>query len=285
MSRFYGTKRKASRNVFSVSVAAKSSSLSWRKLSIWISGCIVSCVIVAFVAQWTIDRVLERAFYQNEDFTIRKIEVDVNGTLSQGEVVRWSGVRMGQNLFQVDLERVKQELLLVPYIGEVTVERRLPGTIKIKVEERQPVALLQPRSKKGYRLAQAVYYLDASGVVMKPKPGERLRQLPTLTGLDSEKVAEGLQLDDAGVTAALKLLKLSEISPARVNLDLNEIDVGHIGLLNVKTRDGGLICFGHAFLDQQLKRLEVIYEYAQGEHAVVKTVDLTPERNVPVTFF
>jgi len=199
--------------------------------------------------------------------------------------LKWSGGRKGQNLFQVDLQQVKNNLMQVPYIGDVTVECRMPDTLKIHVEERQPVAVLVPKSMKGYRLAQSVYYLDASSVVMKPKVGERLKPLPILSGIDSEKVAEGLRLKDAGVDAALNLLRLAELSTTRQNLDLTEIDVGTPGLLRVKTKDSGWIRFRNDYLSQQLKRLEVIYEYAQRENKVVNTVDLTPERNVPVTFF
>jgi len=286
MSRlFSGGKKRSSKNVFEVEMKNSRPAMSWNKFSMWIGVAVVGCVLTAVVTQWALDQVTQRMLYNNPDFAIRHLDIDVNGTLPQAEVMRWSGVRLGQNLFQVDLQQVKDNLMRVPYIGDVTVECRMPDTLSIHVEERQPVAVLVPKSRKGYRLAQSVYYLDASSVVMKPKVGERLKPLPVLTGIDSEKVAEGLRLDDAGVNAALNLLRLAELSPARQNLDLTEIDVGSPGLLHVRTRDHGWIRFRDDSLNQQLQRLEVIYEFAQRENKVVSTVDLTPERNVPVTFF
>lgn len=286
MSRLFpGGKKRTSKNVFEVAMKNPGPSMGWNKFSMWMAAAIIGCAVTAFVTEWAMDQIAQRMLYQNQDFTIKQIDIDVNGSLPQAEVLRWSGVRKGQNLFQVNLQEVKEKLMEVPYIGDVTVESRMPDTLKIHVEERQPVAVLVPKSMKGYRLAQSVYYLDASSVVMKPKVGERLKPLPVLSGIDSEKVAEGLRLKDSGVDAALNLLRLAELSTTRQNLDLTEIDVGTPGLLRVKTKDSGWIRFRNDYLSQQLKRLEVIYEYAQRENKVVNTVDLTPERNVPVTFF
>ena len=53
----------------------------------------------------------------------------------------------------------------------------------------------------------------------------------------------------------------------------------------MQTRDRGFIRFRLDCLDQQINRLRVIFDYAKANGKFVRTVDLSPMRNVPVTFF
>jgi hypothetical protein len=56
------------------------------------------------------------------------------------------------------------------------------------------------------------------------------------------------------------------------------------GRFVVSTPKGGKIRFRTSYLSEQFERLNVIFEYAENKGRTVQTVDLTPERNVPVTF-
>jgi cell division septal protein FtsQ len=254
----------------------------------WIMGGVImifSCTLVGYLSHLAIIGLMNQAFYRNHDFVIRHINIDVNGSISNAEVLKWSGLVLGQNLMAVDLSQVRDRLMQVSYISRASVERKLPDTICIEVDERQPIALLQPRPTRGYKLAQDVYYIDAQGVVMRPKPGEKLKSLPMITGVDSDAVSEGLPVERPEVLTAVTFIRLVEISPARHDLDLTSIDVQSRGLLVVHTEDQGSVRFRLDYLEQQLQRLQVIFDYARRVGKVIRTVDLTPERNVPVTFF
>lgn len=278
-------RRTPSRNVFCVSV--KENKFSWRLgQNGWIILCsFFSCLCVGYMVHLGIQRVLQEGFYQNRDFSLRHIDIKVTGSLSKAEVLRWSGVRPGQNLLSVDMEQVRNDLSNIPYISHVAVERRLPDSLSIAVEERQPLAVLQPRSSHGHRLLQDVYYIDAQGFVIKPKPGEKLKNLPVIIGVDADLVTEGIRLDVPEVASSLNFIHLIDLSPVQRDLDLNQIDVSARGYLIVRTRTNGQIRFRTDFLDQQLQRLEVIFDFARKEQHVVRTADLAPEQNVPVVYF
>src|SRR4029434_5257057 len=83
---------------------------------------------------------LRRSIYENKAFAIRKIEVETDGVLSPEQICAWAGVRAEANLMALDLARVKRDLELVPAIESAAVELILPGTLRIRVIEREPIA-------------------------------------------------------------------------------------------------------------------------------------------------
>lgn len=229
--------------------------------------------------------VLDHAFYRNQDFSLKTIDVQVNGGLSRGEILEWAQVAPGMNLMRINLADVRTRLARMPHIASVSVQRQLPATLRITVDERQPVARIAPFSSSGNQLAQAVYYIDDKGVIMKPKPGERIKPLPIIRGVPHEFIREGERTDRAELLSALNLLRAADYSALKSELDLTEIEVQGRGYLVIRTRDQGRIVFRTDYLQEQIQRLRVILDYARDNQRFVRTVDLTPERNVPVTFF
>jgi len=242
-------------------------------------------VLLMLAVHFAAQGVLNHAFYRNQDFALQTIDVDIKGGLSRGEILEWAQVAPGMNLMRIQLGDVRSRLSRMPQIASATVERQLPSTLRITVQERQPVARITPFSSSGNQLAQAVYYIDDKGVIMKPKPGERLKPLPVIRGVAHEYIREGERTDRAELLSALNLLRAADYSSLKGELDLTEIEVQGRGYLILRTRDQGRIVFRTDFLQDQIQRLRVILDYAREHQLYVRTVDLTPERNVPVTFF
>lgn len=63
----------------------------------------------------------------------------------------------GANLFRIDIARLQRELQTLPWIASVAVEKELPSTLRIRVRERTPVALVERRG--------SLSYADAAGHV------------------------------------------------------------------------------------------------------------------------
>ncbi|NCW28295.1 MAG: FtsQ-type POTRA domain-containing protein [Verrucomicrobia bacterium] len=243
-----------------------------------------SLATAALVTSVGMDVILGKLLYSNPDFTLRRFQVEQQGKMGKGELVAASGVRIGQNLLRIDLEDVKQSIQRLPNIASVRVERRLPDTLFLAVEERRPVALICPTPSAGTQLAQSTYYIDARGFVLKPKPGEKLMSLPIIRGISADEVVEGERTNNADLKSALLFLKVAPLAPVRDGLDCSVILVEGPGRFLISTPRGGKIRFRSGYLEEQLDRLGVIFDYAESKGRIVHTVDLTPERNVPVTF-
>lgn len=285
MKRSRPAARRPAQHVFLTSVTQKKTSMVWRGRMIWTGCCAAALIALGLLVHVGTRSFLEHAFYRNPDFAIRTIEVEITGNVARSEILEWSGVQPGMNLMQLNLADVRSRLRRMPSIAEVVVERELPSTLRITVEERQPVARLVPYSTAGNQLALATYYVDERGYVIKPKAGERIKPLPVIRGIPHEHIREGERTERAELISALNLLRAADYSALKGELDLTEIEIQGRGCLRIRTRDQGLIIFRADYMQEQIQRLRVILDYARDQQKFVRTVDLTPERNVPVTFF
>ena len=91
-------------------------------------------------------------------FTVR--EVRFTGLLhaTEGELLRRSGLTLGENLFRADLPRAARALEGHPWVASARIERRLPGALVVEVHEHRPAALVQLGS---------LYLLDEEGKLFK----------------------------------------------------------------------------------------------------------------------
>jgi cell division septal protein FtsQ len=231
---------------------------------------------------------LNRLVYENSTFAIRHIEVQTDGVIAPEQLRRWARVRPGENLFALELARVKRDLQLVPMVATVAVERVLPNMLRIRVTEREPVVQVTvPRSDAGGNLQATIYHLDAEGVVMVPlDPRQRVQ--PLLSPDDSLPVLLGLsqldsqQLNAPTVRAALQLAAEFPLSPMAGLVDLKRIDVSQRDVLVVTTGQGAEVTFALENLDFQLRRWRVVHDEGLRLARNIASLDLAVSNNVPV---
>jgi cell division septal protein FtsQ len=237
--------------------------------------------------EWTLDKLI----YENSEFAVRRVDVHTDGVIAPDQLRRWSGVKPGDNLMALDLVSVKRNLELVSTIGFVSVERVLPGTLRIRVKERQPVAQVDvPRAGAASGIQVTVFELDADGCVMQPLdprlcviPLAQIRdQLPVITGLNVYQLQPGQRMESPQVLAALQLIDGFNRSVMTGLVNLRRIDVSSPGVVVVTTEQGGEITFGLDNLDQQLRRWREIYDLGQRMNKAIATLNLAVSNNVPV---
>ena len=237
--------------------------------------------------EWALDRFV----YENSEFAIHRVDVQTDGMIAPDQLRRWSGVKPGDNLMALDLGSVKRNLDLVSTIGSVSVERVLPGTLRIRVMERQPVAQVDvPRTGQAAGIVVTVYQLDADGYVMQPLdprlcviPLAQVRdQLPVIAGLNVYQLQPGQRVESPQALAALQLIGAFDRSVMAGLVNLRRIDVSSPGVVVATTGQGGQITFGLDNLDQQLQRWREIYDLGQRMNKAIASVNLAVSNNVPV---
>ncbi len=249
-------------------------------------GTVFGLYLVWRTGEWALDRFL----YKNPAFAVEQIEIQTDGNISVEQLRRWAGVKVGDNLFALNLARVKRDLELVPLIQNAAVERLLPRTLKVRVTEREPMAqvyLPQPHPGGGYDIA--VFHLDQEGFVMLPlEPRQRatplvepLEQLPTIAGLNLNELHLGKRVNSAQVCAALQLIGAFERSPMAGLDDLRRIDVSAPEILQVTTGQGSEIVFSVRDLDRQLSRWREICDFGRKMHKTVASLDLAVPNHIP----
>ena len=223
----------------------------------------------------------DRYLYRNPHYTLRNIEVEVTGRITRDQVLSWTRVREGGNLYDVDVAAVQSMLREQPGIASAEVSREIPDTLRIKVSARTPVARLTQAGTPG-----VAFLVDADGYVMKPVFEDQAERLPEVTGLRPGELAAGRSVGRPEVLSAIRLLRLNDETGVRVDAVFQAVDVSRPGMLVVTTDTGVRLRFStdstrHA---AQLKRYEQILDWCGRNQRKLGTVDLTVARNVPVTF-
>jgi cell division septal protein FtsQ len=238
---------------------------------------------------WTLNRLV----YENRAFAIQQILVHTDGVISPDQLRRWAGVKTGENIFALDLQRVKRDLEMVPLISFVSVERILPRTLRLRVSEREPVAQVSVLRNSGQdAVVVSTFHLDPDGFVMLPlDPRQRVRPLgqaaeplPVLTGVGLHELQPGRRLDSPQVQAAMRLITEFAHSPMAGMVDLKSIYTGSPEVLVVTTGQGSEITFGLNDLDRQMRRWREIHDLGQRLNKSLATLDLAVSNNIPASW-
>lgn len=116
--------------------------------------------------------------------TIAELLVNGRERTTQPEIQAALGIRRGDAILGVDLERTKARLEALPWVASAAVERRLPDTIHVQIVERTAVG----RWKKGGRIA----LIDRNGAVFAAADTKDFRHLPLFTGAGAPHSAAAL---------------------------------------------------------------------------------------------
>lgn len=108
-------------------------------------------------------------------FAINKVETRGAVHTSSAAIERVVARYRGSNLFKLDIEQLRRELLTLPWVERVAIEKRIPDGLAIHLTERSPVALLNSGSR--------LRYVDSHGVSFAPLTvHEGNAELPVITG-------------------------------------------------------------------------------------------------------
>ena len=142
MGWFGKSRNKRSREVMRLDVKLRNERVREERFKILSAmfGIFFALVVVVFGVWRGGEWILNQTIFGSERFAITEIDVRTDGVIAPEHLVKWAGVRKGQNILALDLWELKRNLQLVPVIRSANVERILPGTLKINVVEREPVA-------------------------------------------------------------------------------------------------------------------------------------------------
>jgi len=276
-------------NVLDVKLRAKEVRAARLRLATAAVGLSLGTVIGLYLLWRAGDWALDQFVFKNDAFAIRELEIRTDGSIPLEHLRRWAGVKPGDNLLALDLNRVKGDLELSPMIQSVAVERVLPRTLKISVIERDPIArvkLLQFQPDGGIGLVS--YYLDEGGHVIQPTPARgdpiapRAEALPVLSGVGVSELNPGRPVTVPRISAALRLIAEFEGSPMAGMVDLQSVDVSGTDLLQVITGQGSQITFAPDRLEDQLRWWRLVYDYGRKRGKAIRTLDLSVTNNAPV---
>jgi len=228
---------------------------------------------------------LDRFFFENTEYTLRRITLDLDRALTREEALDASGLHEGGNIFSVDLAKVKTALLKFPQVEFVRVERELPDHLSIKLTARKPVAWVAPPGETGDPSASEKSLLvDASGFLMRPLHVlPEYFHLPSIYGAQSDNISAGDLLPGEDLRLALALIDKVSRTPESL-LRIRTLDISRGYCIEVVSDRNAHIIFDAEDLEGQLNRLQQLLAHCEESSRTLNTVNLMVKRNAPVTF-
>ncbi len=231
--------------------------------------------------------VYRKVFFENTDFRLRELTIHSNGVLSGAQVLAASGISEGMNLIEIDLVELREKIESLPLVEEAVVTRELPNRLSVEISERRPVAWLscppkgiRPRSTTGGVI------LDGEGIVI---PCESLAReflkLPIIESHTLSRLVPGSKIDSPQIQSALKLLALTNHRFMARGIDVREVRIRNDYSLTALFNNDMMVTVGLPDMDRAMGDLELILEHSVRENRNLATVNLMPEKNIPVTYF
>jgi hypothetical protein len=180
--------------------------------------------------------------------SVKNVKITGYSEIKPEQVVKISGIRTGEPLLKVDLDKVRKRVASHPKISDAVVGRELPDTVHIDISERKPEAIIMDRS---------FFTVDSEGVVLAKNrryPGT----FPIITGVRGPwKFGE--RIDDA-LPGLLVLRALAECSLPEVQ-KISEVRLKRDGRVIVSLMERGtVLIMTPGGLENEVKRLVKMVE-------------------------
>lgn len=225
----------------------------------------------------TILSIMITIIFKSDLFKIKDIQVIGNNKLAKEDIIDYSSLHKGENIFRIKSKIVERGIKRLPYIKEVQVKRKLPKTIIINIVEREEKALIKSIS--------TYHVIDIDGYVLKQVESED-ENLPALLGLNIDNVKLGISLFNDMETHEL-IDFLGESNKLKLLNKIRYIDLEELDDINIRLNNGIDIAFGTIDNVKYKLRLlnEILYDIEKrdikcskiimnkGEHPIIITED------------
>ncbi|MEM7385893.1 MAG: FtsQ-type POTRA domain-containing protein, partial [Verrucomicrobiota bacterium] len=243
---------------------------------------------------------MRQVFYENEEFQLRRIDVQTDGKLTSLQVEKAAELPPSVNLLKIDIRDVDARIRRLSQVRDVRVERILPATLRIVIEERRPRAWLAPDAFSAHVRKKDGYLLDGSGQLMRCDQLFReylnlpIIRYPELEGRVTATV--GSSVSDPRILTVLRFLGQADQVFDYYHLNISEIVLEKAFCFNVHCVNGLKIKFLTRKVDAdsnypdrempfqaQFERLGALLQFAQTNELLLESVNLTPSKNIAYT--
>ena len=249
--------------------------------------CGVLLVLLALIAYGG-HRGVKHLFLGNEKYRLQEIDLQTNGSLDHARVLELTGIQLRDTIFAVDTGEVRARLEELPEVVDCLVERRLPGTLKIRIEERVPIAWVRCETLGFPGQEMRGVLVDEQGITF-PCEGalwDTSKGLPVivLNTARSDEFRHGNKTTHMDLLRALHLLSEFYAMGMREQWLPEQIAIINDYSMELRSLDGSKSVFGMYEHKRQLDNFITIREHSLKTDRKVRHINLMPTKNIPVKF-
>lgn len=165
--------------------------------------------------------------------SVRDVKVTGAKHTTAAEVASAAGLGPEDNLLLLSAGEVAERAESLPWVASAEVERKLPGTVRVRVVERKPAVVVS--------LGGAKWTIDARGNVLAA--GQSDPGLPVIGDIEVGEIRPGIRLDEPVVSDVLVTWRSL---PKRLARDVQAIFAPTLERISFTLLDGTQIRYGAA---------------------------------------
>ncbi|MBI5551570.1 MAG: FtsQ-type POTRA domain-containing protein [Desulfobacterales bacterium] len=209
-------------------------------------------------------------------FQAQTITVSGQQRLTEAQILRQAGIRLGDNLLALNLRVVRERLLDHPWILRAQVTREIPNALAIRIEEHVALACLDLGRK---------FFIDTEGRIFKEVAKSDAEDLPLVSGLAFGDIRIGEEPPGSALAAVVQVLRICRNDEGPIAYgDIEKVYLDkELGVSLILKSDQRLIKLGFDDYEAKFERFRQLRDYlARNENwGDFQTTDLNnPERIV-----
>jgi len=204
-----------------------------------------------------------------ETVSFKPSRIEVLGTknVPSETILSSTSIDTNLNTLGLKLQEIKSRIFKNPFVKDVEIIRSLPDTIKIKIIERDPRAILEDGR---------LWYLDEAGESFKEVEADKGEKLdyPVLTGVPEDSAKDG-SYRSAVLKQSLGILKNLEGLKIYENENISEINFCEIyGFSVYFGRRPVRVILGFEDMEKKIQRLKVVVSKFRDNLSLLSLIDL-----------
>lgn len=182
-------------------------------------------------------------------FKLRQVKVTGIHFLSEEDVLEASGLKIGSDMFELDIPKASRGVESLGWVEKVYLERRLPQSVLIAVTERKPTALVD---------SGGLWGLSADGCLLPFSPELAAEDLPILSGARLGADAVGTTRSADTFRPALDFLAFLKKEDPTLYAGLSEVNVSERDQLRTTFLDGLQARFAPGAGEMEMRRMAAV---------------------------
>lgn len=198
-------------------------------------------------------------------FDLKRIEISGDSSLTLNDVTRLSPVYLGTNIFKINTKKLENEIKKDLTLSRVRVIRKLPDKIKIILQRKRPVLLVN---------LDQLYGLTVEKEIIPLKNISRRWDIPILSGVHLKSINFYRKLDLPEINRAVDLYKAVQEVDSTFLDRISELDLSNQQNLVLYLLPSGVkVMLGSGYYKHRIARLMAILK-TEDDYKNLSWVDL-----------
>ncbi len=204
-------------------------------------------------------------FWKNDAFELKAVKIQGNRFVSKEEIFEFAGIDFSNDIFEVNTGAIEKRILKHRMIEKVSVTRFLPSALKIKVRERNLLAVIS---------GSEISAVDVSGKIFSRFPIGSIYDLPAITGFHFHTDSSGKRSPDHPelVQQAINILTEVKSHDLVIYHELSDLHYSqHHGFIFYLKKNNIPVIFGLDNYSQKLQYFLRIYHHLADKNELKET--------------